>query len=141
MIHEKSPHERGSYQKIIQILNQFLENEKPVLFSGKSLNIIINHFSKEFKDMKFDENDQNLDKLLEYWKENLQKFKDYLFKSAKNAGSYTIIRRKEIIIIREDDAVKSISFCPPGPEPLYGFGKPKLPLEPNPSDNLKSFEE
>lgn len=109
---------RSQFEKINDLLNQLLINEQPVLFSGQSLNIIINHFSEELKKERWNRSKKDLDKLLKYWENNIQKFKDNLFKSARDADSFTQFNGQRTIMVREDDAIKSTNLCPPGPKEL-----------------------
>ena len=106
------------FEKINELLNKLVIHEQPVLYSGKSLNIIINHFSRELQKERWDRGKKDLDFLLEYWEENIAQFKSKLFESASDANSFIEVNGSRTILIREDDAFQTTKLCPPGPKPL-----------------------
>lgn len=105
---------KQQFEKGIQLLNQALDQGESVIYTGKSLNYLINHFSSQL--IENWTQDDDIDKLLPYWEGKVEGFKAEVIESAKNENSFASLDGFSVPLVRETIALKIIDHCPPPPE-------------------------
>jgi len=96
--------------RVLVLLQEFVWDGRPVVFTGHSLQIIFHHLHTQLGTVKVD----NEAALLEWWAEQLASFRNELRERATPVqlpGS-----AETFLLITENVAISATDICPPPPE-------------------------
>ena len=86
------------------------EDKSPVLFSGRSLSIVLEHLAREVA-----EHDVPVEQILRVWEDRVDVFRNRLVESAAMGGSRLSVYGREYVRVREDDGFNATEACRKGP--------------------------
>ena|ERR1041384_3114304 len=92
--------------------------DSTVLFSGRSLQVLLDHLENDLKRVP----DGREAIVLRHWEQNMPGFQEQLFAQAERAtlfaghGQIDQFRGTQVVRVTENATVMALGFCPPAPK-------------------------
>jgi hypothetical protein len=100
----------AQFKQVSLLLQELCYGGEPAVFSGRSLQILIERYSILLSD-----NLEHPDPIIDHWRIHVKEFRAKLIEEALSRESVVFSKGEPIPLITEDIAIPSSMWCPPAP--------------------------